>query len=244
MAKSEKCGRVYRPAEIGHRLQPRMRQLALQTLPSPCSDREKLMRPNNRWPPPSNAAPVWPKLTCRWGESVSSAAIPMVAWTGTGEPSKPNPDFPKDGGNIGFVLLQRGDVEGAINALEKATMFNFRFIQAFATLANAYLMNGEVKKSIETNLKALKLAPDFAVGPQQPGHCLSGRRSAATGHPACRQSRGTGIRGRSGNSERTRPPSQLIRPPWGRDRENGDPATGLKPEREGRRCACQPLPAT
>jgi tetratricopeptide (TPR) repeat protein len=57
----------------------------------------------------------------------------------------------------------KGDVEGAIKALEKATAFNFRFIQAFATLANAYLMNGQVKESIETNLKALKLSPDFAV---------------------------------------------------------------------------------
>ena len=42
-------------------------------------------------------------------------------------------------------------------------MFNFRFIQAFATLANAYLMKGQVKESIAANLKALKLSPDFAV---------------------------------------------------------------------------------
>ena len=66
-------------------------------------------------------------------------------------------------GNIGFVLLQRGDLEGAIRALKKATAFNFRFIQAFATLANAYLMNGQIKESIEANLKALKLSPEFAV---------------------------------------------------------------------------------
>jgi len=76
---------------------------------------------------------------------------------------KAKPGFSEGWGNIGFVLLQQGDVEGAIRALKKATVFNFRFIQAFATLANAYLMNGQIKESIETNLKALKLSPAFAV---------------------------------------------------------------------------------
>ena len=59
--------------------------------------------------------------------------------------------------------MQRGEVDEAITALEKATHFNFRFIQAFATLANAYLAKGRIDDAIETNHKVLKLAPDFAV---------------------------------------------------------------------------------
>ena len=47
--------------------------------------------------------------------------------------------------------------------LEKATKFNFRFVQAFTTLANAYLLNGEVEKSIKTNIKALEISPEFAI---------------------------------------------------------------------------------
>ena len=49
-----------------------------------------------------------------------------------------------------------------IKNLQKATTFNFRYIQAFANLANAYLMKGQVEDSIEMNLKALELNADFA----------------------------------------------------------------------------------
>jgi tetratricopeptide (TPR) repeat protein len=45
---------------------------------------------------------------------------------------------------------------------EKATTFNFRYVQAFANLANAYLIKGMIAESIEANLKALELHPDFA----------------------------------------------------------------------------------
>jgi len=54
-------------------------------------------------------------------------------------------------------------VDKAIEALERATVFNFRFLQAFTTLASAYLMKGQVDKSIEAGLKAIKLEPDFPV---------------------------------------------------------------------------------
>jgi tetratricopeptide (TPR) repeat protein len=37
------------------------------------------------------------------------------------------------------------------------------FIQALTTLANAYLMKGMIAESIETNRKAVEIAPDFAV---------------------------------------------------------------------------------
>jgi tetratricopeptide (TPR) repeat protein len=36
-------------------------------------------------------------------------------------------------------------------------------LQAYATLANAYLMKGLIDESIEANLKALELEPAFAV---------------------------------------------------------------------------------
>jgi tetratricopeptide (TPR) repeat protein len=54
-------------------------------------------------------------------------------------------------------------VDEAISALEKAVHFNFRFVQALTTLANAYLMAGRVEDSIATNLKVIKLQPTFAV---------------------------------------------------------------------------------
>lgn len=89
--------------------------------------------------------------------------ILKAAWSWNQRAVRVKPGFSEGWGNVGFVLLQQGDIEGAIKALKKATAFNFRFIQAFATLANAYLMNGQVKESIETNLEALKLSPEFAV---------------------------------------------------------------------------------
>jgi tetratricopeptide (TPR) repeat protein len=65
-------------------------------------------------------------------------------------------------GNIGFIELQQGNIDEAIKALEKATTFNFRYIQAFTNLANAYLMKGRIDDSIEASHKALELHPDFA----------------------------------------------------------------------------------
>jgi len=55
---------------------------------------------------------------------------------------KARPGFSEGWGNIGFIELQRGNIEEAIKALEKATTFNFRYVQAFANLANAYLLDG------------------------------------------------------------------------------------------------------
>ena len=41
---------------------------------------------------------------------------------------------------------------------------NPEIVQAWCNLANAYLQKGDIEKSIETNKKMLKLAPDFALG--------------------------------------------------------------------------------
>jgi tetratricopeptide (TPR) repeat protein len=75
---------------------------------------------------------------------------------------KAKPGFSEGWGNIGFIELQQGNIDEAIKALEKATTFNFRYIQAFTNLANAYLMKGRIDDSIEASHKALELHPDFA----------------------------------------------------------------------------------
>jgi len=54
-------------------------------------------------------------------------------------------------------------VDEAIPSLEKAVRWNPKFLQAYATLANAYLMQGQIDESIETNLKAIELEPSFPV---------------------------------------------------------------------------------
>ncbi len=66
-------------------------------------------------------------------------------------------------GNIGFIELQRGNIDEAIKNLQKAIVFNSLFLQAYTTLANAYLMKGLVNESIETSLKALEVEPDFPI---------------------------------------------------------------------------------
>jgi tetratricopeptide (TPR) repeat protein len=59
--------------------------------------------------------------------------------------------------------MQQGNADKAIPALEKAIKYNSKFLQAYTTLANAYLMKGMINESIETNLKTLDLEPSFAV---------------------------------------------------------------------------------
>ena len=54
-------------------------------------------------------------------------------------------------------------MDKAITALEKAVKYNKKFIQALATLANAYLMKGMIEESIDTSHRVLKLEPNFAV---------------------------------------------------------------------------------
>ncbi len=66
-------------------------------------------------------------------------------------------------GNIGFIEVQRGNLDEGIKNLEKAIMYNSKFVQAYTTLANAYMMNGELDKSIETSKKAIVVEPDFPI---------------------------------------------------------------------------------
>ncbi|MFO7749191.1 MAG: tetratricopeptide repeat protein [Desulfobacteraceae bacterium] len=75
--------------------------------------------------------------------------------------------------NIGFLLLQQctGEdkkadedrVDQAIKNLKKAIIHNSQFVQAFTTLGNAYFMKGLIDESIEANLEAIKIQPDFPV---------------------------------------------------------------------------------
>ena len=66
-------------------------------------------------------------------------------------------------GNIGFIELQRGNIDEAIKNLQKAIVYNSLFLQAYTTLANAYLMKGLVPESIETSKKALEIEPNFPI---------------------------------------------------------------------------------
>jgi tetratricopeptide (TPR) repeat protein len=52
---------------------------------------------------------------------------------------KARPGFSEGYGNIGFVELQRGNLDEAIKNLERATAFNFRYVQAFANCFNQTL---------------------------------------------------------------------------------------------------------
>ena len=56
-----------------------------------------------------------------------------------------------------------GNVDDAIVSLKRATHFNFRYVQAFASLATAHLMKGEVEESIDASQQALKIEPDFPI---------------------------------------------------------------------------------
>lgn len=75
--------------------------------------------------------------------------------------------------NIGFVLLQIIDgkdeeadnekLDLAIKNLQKAVIHNAHFVQAYTTLANAYLMKGLVDESIQANLEAVRIQPEFPI---------------------------------------------------------------------------------
>ena len=75
--------------------------------------------------------------------------------------------------NIGFVLLQLVDgknpeedqekIDTAIKNLRKAVIHNAKFVQAFATLGNAYYMKGLVDEGIKANLEAVNIQPEFPI---------------------------------------------------------------------------------
>ncbi len=75
--------------------------------------------------------------------------------------------------NIGFVLLQLIDgknekddeekLDLAIKNLRKAIIHNSKFVQAYTTLGNAYLMKGLLDESIKANLKAIEVQPEFPI---------------------------------------------------------------------------------
>ncbi|SLM29753.1 Putative selenocysteine protein (fragment) [Desulfamplus magnetovallimortis] len=75
--------------------------------------------------------------------------------------------------NIGFVLLQLIDgknkeddeekLDLAIKNLRKAIVHNPKFVQAYTTLGNAYLMKGLLNESIKANLEAVNVQPEFPI---------------------------------------------------------------------------------
>ncbi len=75
--------------------------------------------------------------------------------------------------NMAFVLLQLCDgtdpkedeekADKAIKFLKKAIIHNKNFVQAYTTLGTAYVMKGLIKESIEANLEAVRVQPEFPV---------------------------------------------------------------------------------
>jgi len=75
--------------------------------------------------------------------------------------------------NIGFVLLQAIDgknpkedeekLDMAIKNLRKAIVHNAKFVQAYATLGNAYYMKGLIDEGIKANLEALNVHSEFPI---------------------------------------------------------------------------------
>ena len=57
-------------------------------------------------------------------------------------------------GNIGFCLLQMGEVD-------KAIKLDSQFVQAYGTLGSALFMAGEIEESIEMSKRAVEIHPKF-----------------------------------------------------------------------------------
>lgn len=87
--------------------------------------------------------------------------------------TKARAGFAEGYANIGFVLLQLIDgkdekadeekLDLAITNLQKAVIHNANFVQAYTTLGNAYLMKGLVYESIQANLEAVRIQPEFPI---------------------------------------------------------------------------------
>ncbi len=87
--------------------------------------------------------------------------------------TKARAGFSEGYANIGFVQLQLIDgknekydeekLDLAIKNLRKAIVHNPKFVQAFTTLGNAYLMKGLLNESIKANLEAIKVQPEFPI---------------------------------------------------------------------------------
>lgn len=69
--------------------------------------------------------------------------------------------YPVPHANIGFVHLQRGDVEKAKISINKALKWDPNFVQARATLASALFMEGNYDGSIEESMKVIQKEPAF-----------------------------------------------------------------------------------
>ncbi len=112
---------------------------------------------------PSKAVPVWPKPMSIWEGSIFNGGIWKGAFNLNREAIKIRPRFSVPHGNLGFAYLQQGDIESAVESLEKAMAINPQFVQALATLGSAYFMQGRLEESIAASQKVLQMAPTFAV---------------------------------------------------------------------------------
>jgi len=80
-------------------------------------------------------------------------------WTATIEVS---PDSDVANGNMGMVLGQRGDADGAIAHLERALQLNPDYIEARSNLGNAYVLEGRYDDAVAQYRQVIALDPGFA----------------------------------------------------------------------------------
>jgi tetratricopeptide (TPR) repeat protein len=64
-------------------------------------------------------------------------------------------------GNIGFIHLQRQDIDKAIGSLRRALSFDPQFIQARTSLAGAYLLQKDYVSCIQECEKVVEQEPTF-----------------------------------------------------------------------------------
>jgi Tfp pilus assembly protein PilF len=71
------------------------------------------------------------------------------------------PRFAVPHSNMGFVHLQKHEVDKAVACFRRAISFDPQFIQAHASLGSAYLMQGDLVECEKQSNKALELEPNF-----------------------------------------------------------------------------------
>ncbi len=80
--------------------------------------------------------------------------------------------------NIGYVFLQKGQLDEAITCLEKVLQIQPDYVNAVCNLGAAYLQKGRLDEAIEQYQKAVALQPDSAEAHHNLGYALLQRGKA------------------------------------------------------------------
>jgi len=83
-----------------------------------------------------------------------------------------NPDAFLAYNNLGYIYLQRGEVDQAIPYLKNALEINSNFFEAHNNLGNALMRKGRLGEAMEHLKKAIEIAPDSAESHYNLGNAL------------------------------------------------------------------------